>query len=174
MTYSARDIYRAIGYKKWSSFLHVIAKSNHIINNGLHAGVIKNSSKRARLAKGAIREIIDFNIDEQALDLIKNISGNKKLFDGRKITNEIQVLNLLRKYCENRGISFEFQFKLDNFFFDAKIENILIEFDEPHHADIRNVENDLIKSNYAKNKGFFVERFNCSHDIIDIIIKLKI
>lgn len=172
--YNARSVYKELGYKKWENFQGIVIKAEQLIKNGLHNGNITKSKIKVDLAKGAKRDIVDWTFDENAFDLVRNICGNMKLVNGQKVRNEIEVLNLLKKYCEYRSIIFEFQYALGKYRFDCIVGKTLIEFDEPHHLSKRSIASDLIKEGYANSMGYSVVKVDVFTDIIDLIKILKL
>lgn len=174
MNYSARSLYKEVGYCKWDKFHLVVKKAIQLINNGLQKGNIKESHVEIKIGSGAVRKIIDYTIDEDGLILIYNLCSKHKIVNVKEIRNETQILRLVEKYCLFIGLSFKFQYRLDKYLYDACVnDKVLIEFDEDHHTTIAQNKIDAIKDNTAKQNGYQILRFDTHCDIIDIIIKLS-
>ncbi len=170
----ARNIYKKMGYIRWENFNNLIIKAIQLINNGVENGVINKTYKVITIGSNARRNIIDYELDMDAIKLLERISSHK-LNKPIALRNETVILTMIEKYCTLKNMPFIFQFKIDNFVYDCCINNnILIEFDEPHHKNTSRQK--LIDSNknlVAQYNCFQLIRFDISHDIIDIIIKLE-
>lgn len=133
--YSARKIYKKLGYSGWQKFERLIQRSFNLIKNNLKEGYIKKTKLEVLIGSGAKRKIIDYLLDEKAFNLVCEIAKSYKLNKSHLLRNETLILSQLKKYCNLKKIKFEFQYQLEQYFFDCKVGNILIEFDEPHHKE---------------------------------------
>ena len=97
------------------------------------------------IGSGAKRKIVDYLLDKKAFNLICEMAESYKLNKSHLLRNETLVLSQLKKYCDLKKIKFEFQYQLEQYFFDCKVKNILIEFDEPHHKEKAVLVNDKKK-----------------------------
>lgn len=174
MKYKARDIYKELGYIRWENFNSIMLKSIQLINNGLHKGEINEIISLVLIGKTAKRAIIDYEFDDDSLLLIKRISSKVKILGVPRERNEVQILLLLKKYCQYKDIKFEPQKRVNNFYFDALINNTLIEFDEIHHLKTGQLKIDNKKDKTALKNGYNILRITIYSDIIDIIQKLNI
>ena len=144
-----------------------------MIRCGTHRGEIVQTHKSVEIGSGAKRKIIDYLIDDDALELIKQLSYNKTIGE-IAVRNEVVLLTLLDKYCKAKGMSFEGQYFLSGFRYDALINgNILLEFDEQHHGKGKQKYIDAEKDKLAQENGFKIVRFGISDDIIDIILRVE-
>lgn len=169
----AREIYKSMGYVEWRNFNNLIEKAIQLINNGVERGVILKTERIAKIGYGAIRSIIDYELDADAVDILKRISSYK-LNKAIRLRNEAVVLTMLEKYCKLKAIPFEFQFALDGYKYDCIVNsNILIEFDEQQHVTKRQRDVDGKKNFSAKSGGYKMIRFDISNDIIDIICAIE-
>ena len=165
----ARDICESMGYKTWRNFNNLIEKAIQLINSGTERGIILKTDTIVKTGYGANRKIVDYELDDDAVNVLKCISSYK-LNKAIRLRNESVMLTLLKKYCYLKGISFDFQFNLDKYKYDCCINNnILIEFDEQQHAVNRQKIIDEKKNEVAKLFGYHVMRFDISNDIVDII-----
>lgn len=168
----ARDIYESLGYKKWSNFKRLVEKANQLINSSIEIGKIENTYKNVIIGRNTTRKIIDYKLDKDAINLIRKLSYNKLNTPMMK-RNETTIFSMLKKYYESKNIKFDYQFKLDSYIYDCIINNnILVEFDEQHHKEKRQIEVDLKKDDAAKNNGFKLLRFGVNQDIIDMILRI--
>src|SRR5690606_33303397 len=118
--------------------------------------------------------VIDYKLDKIAEKLIIELASSYKLNKFFKIRNETVVIQLIEKYCLENKLDFKFQFNLENYKFDCKVDDlILIEIDEPHHNNKRQREIDYKKDSIAKQNGFSLLRVNLDMDIIDIICYIE-
>lgn len=175
LNFTARKVCDQLGYDRWENFHNLILRAQNLINNGEHRGEIRQTVKQVSLGKGATREIIDYCFDENAFDLINNLSTSYKVNSFYSIRNETTMLTLLKKYCNYKEIPFKFQYRLPPYVFDCLVgESVLLEFDEPHHKSKRSLINDKVKEQFAVNNGYKVFRFELTHDIVDVISKLRL
>jgi len=171
--YSGREIYKELGYIKWSNFYNLIKKAQQIINNCLDRGIIVPTFKNINIGSGATRKVIDFDLDDNAIKVLKDISCNK-LKKSPKARSETMFLSLVEKYCKIKNIKFDFQFRLDGYVFDCCVNNnILIEFDEPHHCEKRQTIKDRAKDTSSEKNNYKIIRVEICDDIIDIICKIE-
>lgn len=170
---TARKLQHQVKYARWERFNSLIKRAKNLIANGVAHGEIKEIMVPARLGSGAIRLILDYELDDAAASLARQLALSYKLGSSFCIRNETVILELLRKYCTHKGYSFDFQFPLGGKIYDFRCGKKLIEFDEPHHDSRRHALNDLIKNEIAAQGGFSILRFTLSHDIIDILIALE-
>jgi very-short-patch-repair endonuclease len=170
----ARDLQHLLGYTKWDNFEGVIKRAIGIIKHKHINGIIEKTIAQVKIGSGASREVIDYKLDKDATQLLQELCSSYKLNNYFFIRNESVVLQLIRKYCKLKQIAFEYQFRLDKYIFDCRLDNkILIEFDEPHHINSRQNKIDLEKEKIAKQNDFLVFRVNLDMDIIDIIIFIE-
>ena len=170
--YSARKIFKKLGYSRWQKFERLIQRSLNLIKNSLKEGCIKKTKIEVFIGSGAKRKIIDYLLDEKAFNLVCEMAQSYKLNKSHLLRNETLILSQLKKYCDFKKIKFEFQYQLGEYFFDCKIGNILIEFDEPHHEEKKVLINDKKKNKIAKESHYKLLRFTLKDDIIDIIYKV--
>ena len=166
---SARDIKDEMGYKEWRNFNNLIERAVQLINSGTERGVILKTEKMAKIGRGAIRIVVDYELDSDAIDILQRISSYK-LNKSIRLRNEAVVLTMLEKYCKLKAIPFDFQYELDGYKYDCLINgNVLMEFDEQQHTTKRQIVVDKEKNTTAKLGGYKMIRFDISNDIIDII-----
>lgn len=170
--YSAREIYKKLEYSRWEKFERLIQRSSHLVKNNLKEGYFKKTKIEVFIGSGAKRRIVDYLLDEKAFNLVCEMAQSYKLNKSHLLRNETLVLSQLKKYCDLKKIKFEFQYQLGQYFFDCKIGNILIEFDEPHHKEKKVLINDKKKNKIAKENNYKLLRFTLQDDIIDIIYKI--
>jgi len=171
--YSAREIYKKLNYSSWQKFERLIQRSLNLIKNNLKEGYIKKTKMEVVIGSGAKRRIIDYLLDEKAFNLICEMAKSYKLNKSHLLRNETLILSHLEKYCDLEKIKFEFQYRLGQYFFDCKVGNILIEFDEPHHEEKIVLINDKKKNKIARENHYKLLRFTLKNDIIDIIHKIS-
>lgn len=170
----ARDIQHLLGYSEWRNFKNLIFRAKNIIIHKHSKGVIMKTKREVEIGSGAKREIIDFEIDKNALLIVEELSNSYKLNNYFSIRNETIVLQLVEKYCKGKNIRFSFQYKIGDYFFDCMInDDILIEFDEPHHSSNRQKNIDLNKDQFALSNNYRVLRVDLEMDIIDIILFIE-
>jgi len=169
----ARDLQAECGYAKWERFHGVLLRADNIIKNGLNDGSITRCEKISCLGSGAIRRIIDYLVDENAEQLIKELCLSYKINGSYCIRNETATLSLLKKYCLYKGFSYDFQYKLTPFIYDFRCNKVLVEFDEPHHSEPAQKLIDSKKDDLALLNGFRVSRVSLETDIIDLIIEIE-
>lgn len=172
--YSARKVYKKLGYSRWQKFERLIQRSLNLIKNNLKEGCIKKTKVEAFIGSGAKRNIVDYLLDEKAFNLVCEMAKSYKLNKSHLLRNETLILSQLKKYCNLEKIKFEFQYQLGQYFFDCKVGNILIEFDEPHHEEKEVLINDTKKNEIAKENHFKLLRFTLKNDIIDIIHEISV
>ncbi len=170
---TARKLQQEVNYKEWRNFNSLILRAKNLINNGVESGFIKDTEYPVNIGSGAIRLVEDYELDNDAVNLIKKLALSYKLGNSYSTRNETAVLGLLQKYCVNKGYVYDFQFNLDKFIFDFRCENILLEFDEPHHQTKRQKKTDLDKEHIAIENGYKLFRFTLRNDIVDIIICIE-
>jgi hypothetical protein len=171
----ARDVQKEFGYIEWRNFEGVIKRAIQIIINTQSNGVIQKTTKKIIIGSGALREIVDYKIDKNGLLLIKKLTSSQKLNNIFEIRNETIFLQLIQKYCIKTDIKFEYQFTFLNYRYDCKIgNNLLIEFDEPHHLiNTKQKVIDINKSQVAIENKFKIFRINLEMDIIDVILFIQ-
>ncbi len=168
----ARDLQHLLGYSDWRNFEGVIKRAISIIQHKHLNGNIETTHATVKIGSGASRKITDYRIDREALTLLKELCGSYKLNNHFSIRNESVVMQLAEKYCTEKGLIFEYQFRLEKNIFDCMIDQkILIEFDEPHHVhNSRQKRIDVQKDLLARQQGFSLFRIGIHMDIIDLII----
>ncbi|QTD36348.1 hypothetical protein JL193_09250 [Polaribacter batillariae] len=171
----ARDLQQLLGYAEWRNFQKVIQRAKNIIIHKHIEGKIFKCNKLVKIGSGAERRIIDYKLDKKAFLLIKELTSSFKLNNFFSIRNESVVLQLVEKYCIQKKIPFEYQFKVDKYYYDFMIDNsILLEFDEPHHKlSTRQKKVDIDKNYIAQINNFQIFRINLQMDIIDIILYIE-
>lgn len=173
--WSARDLRLYLGYAEWRNFSNVIKRAISIIKHKHIDGRIVETSIVVGTGKGAKREIVDYLLDADGVSVLSELCTSFKLNNFYSIRNETVVLQLVEKYCQKKGVDFQYQYRLGGFIFDCKVgNNILIEFDESHHLDsIRQRRIDSEKNIVAKAEGFSLKRVDLEMDIADIIVYLE-
>lgn len=166
---SAREVYKELGYSRWDSFRTVVRRARGFINNGLEKGAIADATVTVSLGSGAKRVVEDYHLDEGAIRLVKMLSLNYKLGRHGLGRNETSLLNLMKEYCDYRGLASDFQYRLGKYIYDFRCGSMLIEFDEDHHTAARQTETDFLKEKYASARGFTVCRLYIDNNIIDAI-----
>lgn len=171
----ARDLQQLLGYSEWRNFEGVIKRAVGIIKHKHLNGKIEKVHATVKLGSGALRKITDYRLDKEAAVLLAELCSSYKLNNYFSIRNESVVMQLAEKYCQEKNISFQYQFRLDRFVFDCMIGNaILVEFDEPHHSNsYRQKSIDTKKNSVAKKNNFVVFRVNLDMDIIDLILFIE-
>ncbi len=172
--YSAREIYKKLRYSRWEKFERLIRRSLNLIKNNLKEGYIRKTQIEVFIGSGAKRKITDYLLDEKAFNLVCEMVNSYKLNKSHLLRNETLVLSQLKKYCNLKKIKFEFQYQLGPYFFDCRVGNILIEFDELHHEEKEVSVNDKKKNEIAKKNKYHLLRFTLEDDIIDIIYKISV
>ena len=173
--WSARDIMPSLGYIQWRNFAGVIERAIGIIKHKHLKGKIVKTSAIVEIGSGAKREIIDYLIDIDGLSLLNELCSSYKLNNFYSIRNETVVLQMVEKYCRKKEISFEYPYPAGAYIFDCMVaDNILIEFDEPHHQnDTRQKNVDNKKNRFAVDNGFGLYRVTVEMDIVDVIVYLE-
>ena len=172
---SARDVYREYGYARWENFANLIKRAQNLIESGERLGRITETRKPVTTGFGAVRQIVDYLLDDTAAILVGELASSVKLTGHFHIRNETVLLGLARKYCMSKGIMFKFQYPLSGFVYDALVgDSVLIEFDEPGHLKgTRQRGIDAQKDVAAQKAGLTLLRFDLTHDIIDIIVAIE-
>jgi len=172
---SARDLMPCFGYTQWRNFSGVIERAMGIIKHKSLCGEIIETRCTVRIGSGANRRIVDYLLDLEAVVLLKELCSSYKLNNFFSIRNETVVLQLVEKYCHKKHISFQYQFIVENRLFDCMVnDDILIEFDEPHHLyNTRQKVIDADKDIVAEVNGFSLYRVDLGMDIVDIILHLE-
>lgn len=170
---SARQLYKSLGYLRWENFNNLIIKAMQLIRNGLCHGSIIETRKRIEIGSGACREVVDYQLDEKAIELINNMAYNK-CKKSTMYRNETMMLSTLMRYCSLRKISFEEQFSLGKYKFDCRVNRkILIEYDEPHHRKTGQNTTDVKKDEIAHLNGYTLFRYDTTADIINMISDIE-
>jgi very-short-patch-repair endonuclease len=171
---TARGLYKKLGYDRWENFNNLVKRAANLICNGVERGVITKIKFPANIGGGATRYLTDYEFDANALDLIKRLANGFKINNCFSTTNETTLLQLLKKYCDYRGIKFTFQYQLGPFIYDCLIgDSLFIEFDEPHHNKKRQSVLDRQKTVYAEGFHYRIIRFDLNQDIVDMIIAIE-
>ena len=167
-----RDLSKNMEYVRWENFNNLVEKAVQLINSGTEKGTITRITKLVSTGKNAKRNITDYEIDMDAVNLLERLSSYK-LNKSIRLRNETVILTMVKKYCTLKKIPFVFQFRINEFRYDCCVNNnTLIEFDEQQHHHSKQIAIDERKNIAAQLNGFKLIRFNISHDIIDIIIEL--
>lgn len=170
---SARELQKKVGYVSWQNFNYLILRALNLIRNGLERGFIEETRKAVNIGSGAVRNVIDYKLDSDAETLVKKLALGYKLGKSHSLRNETAILTLIEKYSRYQGYICEFQYELEGYLYDLRCENILIEFDEPHHKYNRQQKRDRKKMEIAEKNGFVLYRVNLLDDIIDMIIYIE-
>ena len=167
---SARKLKDELNYAEWRNFEGVIKRAKQLIIHQHLNGEIIKTSLNIEIGSGALRKVVDYKLDETAEKLITELASSFKLNNFFKIRNETVVIQLIEKYCVLKGLMFQFQFSLNQYYFDCLVnKSILIEFDEPHHQNNRQKIIDKSKDLISKQNNYLLLRVNLDMDIIDII-----
>jgi very-short-patch-repair endonuclease len=171
----ARDLQPLLGYSQWRNFDRLIKRANHILIHKHLPGRIEPNTRMVNIGSCASRKITDYKIDRPALSLVMELAASHKLTNKFSIRNESVVMQLLEKYCLAKSISFAYQYHLGDFVFDCMIGNqVLVEFDEPHHQECsRQEERDLQKDGLAESEGLKILRISLESDIVDLILAIQ-
>jgi very-short-patch-repair endonuclease len=171
----ARDLQHLLGYTEWRNFEGVIKRAIGIIRHKNLNGTIEKTSATVKIGSGATRKIVDYKLNQEAFELLKELCSGYKMTNSFTIRNESVVLQLVEKYCKANKIIFYYQFLLNNYRFDCMLgDKILLEFDEPHHyQNTRQARIDLEKEKVAKRNGFLIFRVTLDMDIVDIIVFIE-
>ncbi len=169
----ARDLQKMLAYTKWRNFNNLIYRALNLINNGVKKGRIIRTSVTVGIGSGAKRKIVDYYLDKNAVSIISELAQSYKLNNTYLDRNETTILGMLKKYYEAKRKRVIFQYKLENYFFDMMIgEKYLLEFDEPHHINMRQKKIDNLKDQLCRKHGFHIIRISLKNDVIDIILKI--
>jgi very-short-patch-repair endonuclease len=172
--WSARSLGPLLGYTKWQNYERLVQRALNLIRTGAASGRIVETGRRIVIGKGAVREVLDYQLDNDALNLLKELASSYKLTKHYSVRNETVLLTLLEKYCNLRSIKFRFQQKLGDYVFDCLIADyIAVEFDEFHHQDRRTQRRDRKKEVFARSLGLLVIRFDMSNDVVDMIVEIE-
>jgi len=168
----ARDLQNLLGYSKWENFAKVIEKVISIARND-NRFVIKQIKIPRQIGSGATRNIIDYRFNNEAVSLIKNMTGASKPVSSIRLRNETFIIKQLKKFYESKKISVKFQHRVGSYIYDCLVgEKVLFEFDEPHHRNKRQSQIDKKKNDTARKYHYQIVRATIEDDIIDIIIRL--
>lgn len=169
---SARAIFKELGYAKWENFNILIRRARQMITHGVALGSIKEITTPVTLGYGAIRHVVDYELDSQARDLVCLLAASFKLNGHHIARNETAILGLVKKWCEQRGLSARHQKNVRGFYVDMQVgDSLSIEFDEPHHAYQQLA--DRRRTMVIEKSGCKVIRFGLDCDVIDIITEIE-
>lgn len=173
--WSARQLKDMLDYTEWRNFEGVIKRAIGLIHNQARPGLILKTTMSIAMPKTATKTIVDYILDEAALELLIELCSSFKLNNCYSIRNESVVLQMVEKWCVKHRVSFEHQHRLDGFVFDCMVGNlVLIEFDEPHHATSpRQRQIDMEKNTVANLAGYYLFRVDLEMDVVDIITYLE-
>jgi DNA-damage-inducible protein D len=171
--FSARQIYRQCGYTKWVNFHGVVLRATQLIKNLQAEGVIRKTKTKIRAGKGAVHEVLDYELCPKAYKLVRELCRSFKTDKCYSVRNETALLSLLRKYCTLKGIEFEPQCKVETFVYDCRIGSTLVEFDEPHHTSFRQQQRDSKKDGAARRHGYKLMRFGLYADFVDMLFAIE-
>ena len=174
MVYSCRDIYKSeFGYKRWENFDDMIKQVLQLHESGIINVDIFKTTKTVEIGCHAKRDIIDYIIDDKTKDVILSFRPNK-MHRIKPVRNETVIMGLLEKYFNAKGIEFEFQQRIGEYVADALIGGeIVIEYDEPHHAKSPVKKRDNEKDTFYAENGYKIFRCGADDDVIDIIIGVE-
>lgn len=169
----ARDLQKRLDYTEWRNFNNLIYRAINLIGNGVKKGRIIKTSVTVETGNSAKRKIVDYYLDKNAVSIIRELAQSYKLNNTYLDRNETTILGMLKKYYEAKRKRVVFQYKLENYFFDMKIgKKILLEFDEPHHINMRQKKIDNLKDQLCRKHEFHIIRISLKNDVIDIILKI--
>lgn len=170
---TARELRIKLGYSEWATFKGVISKAISLsVGNSEH--YLRKTTKEVKIGSGAVRKVLDYELNDNDIELIRLLTGTNKPTSPYKIRNETILISLLKKYYQSRNISVIFQYRLGTYRFDCLVgDNLLFEFDEPPHAQHHNKVKDDVKSDFAISGKYQVVRATLSDDIIDIVIRIN-
>jgi hypothetical protein len=169
----ARSLQKELGYQDWRN-LHDVIKKAIEYSRCDPSIIIKKRKSKAKIGSGAYRDVVDYELNANGVDLIKKFSSASKPIAGYRYRSETSVVHMIAKYYSSRGVFCSFQFRLDKFIYDCKIgSSILFEFDESHHDNKTQIIIDNEKTIAAVRNGYKIFRAKVEDDIIDIIISLN-
>lgn len=173
--WNARDLKSYFGYVGWQNFVGVVRRAVGIIKHKNLSGEIIETRYIVQTGHGAKRSIVDYLIDKDAMTLLQELCSSYKLNNFYSVRNETVILQMVEKYCHKKKIDFEYQYHIGPYIFDCMVaDNVLIEFDEPHHCNnLRQKSSDNEKTLFAMDNGFVVYRVTLEMDIIDVIVYLE-
>ena len=170
----ARDLQELLGYAKWENFEGVVRRAEQLVLNGAAQGSLSKCSRSVNIGSGAVRSVVDYRLDRDALELLGLLTTSFKLNGFFLARNETVLLGLLAKWAAGRGLAVKAQFRLKQYYFDLMIANrILLEFDEPHHLSSRQVSVDVAKESAAMQAGFETLRLGLAVDVVDAILEIE-
>lgn len=169
----ARKLQRELGYVKWENFHKVINRSISLVN-GNDAHLFKKTSVLCKMPNRAVKKLIDYELNDSDIDLLKKMCGSHKPTASYKLRSETIIISLLIKYYASKDVLVSFQYRLGDYIFDCAVGGeVLFEFDEAHHLNSRVIRNDLLKQEYAIRNGYKVVRATIQDDIVDVIVKIN-
>ena len=167
-TTSARLLKEEIGYAKWENFCCIIKKAIQICPKE-----VKQVTIKAKIGSGAKRDIVDYNLTDRGVELIKKLSNKATPLDYFKINEEGYIVALLDKYFKTKNINIIHQFRIHKYIYDCKISNVLLEIDGHYHLSAKQKIVDKKKDKIAIENGYNIVRITYNNDIIDIILKIE-
>ena len=172
--WSARDLGPLLGYTRWQNYERLVQRALNLIKTGAASGKIVETGRKVVIGYGAVRQVLDYQLDRDAVKLLKELASSYKLTKHYSIRNETVLLALLEKYCHLKGIKFRYQQKFGDYVFDCLIaDHIAVEFDEFHHQNTRTRRRDGKKDIFASSLGLLVVRFDMNDDIVDMIVEVE-
>jgi len=170
----ARDLQDLLGYARWENFQGVVLRAEQLARNGVAEGRIARSCRTVSIGSGALRQLVDYRLDRNAVELLSVLATSFKLNGYFLARNEAVILGLLAKWADRRELAVQPQFRLEDSVFDLMIGNsILVEFDEPHHESSRQRRIDDTKRSVAQCAGYAVVRLGLSCDVVDAILAIE-
>ncbi|MFO1191538.1 MAG: hypothetical protein U1F00_05190 [Rhodoferax sp.] len=170
----ARDLQELLGYARWENFEGVVRRAEQLVLNGAATGSLAQCSRTVAIGSGAIRNIVDYRLDRDGVELLGLLSTSFKLNGFFLARNETVLLGLLAKWATGKGLIAKAQFRLGPYTFDLMIaDKLLLEFDEPHHDSSRQQSVDVAKDIAAKSAGFETLRLGLSNDVVDAILAIE-
>jgi len=151
-----------------------VQRALNLIRTGAASGKIVKSRRKVVIGYGAVRQVLDYQLDRDAVKLLKELASSYKLTKHYSIRNETVLLALLEKYCNLKDIKFRYQQRVADCVFDCLIaDHIAVEFDEFHHQNTRTRQRDSNKDMVARSLGLMVVRFDMGDDIVDMIVEVE-
>lgn len=161
----ARDLLPILGYASWQRTHEIYQEiyTSLCVENPSQPH-IQPSFRMVNIGSGAQRKVKDWRLSRIALDrMLCRVASHKpeavrelRRQNEEQFRIEIDLGAVLLDFCEEIGLSFTSQKRVDKFYFDFCIEEkLLIEVDEIRHRIEPKVrKNDEIKSSIAAKHGY--------------------
>ena len=95
----ARDLQELLGYAKWENFEGVVRRAEQLVLNGAAQGSLSKCSRSVNIGSGAVRSVVDYRLDRDALELLGLLTTSFKLNGFFLARNETVLLGLLAKWA---------------------------------------------------------------------------